>query len=77
MAQVESRGGEVDTPRPTRVPTSHLVSPQLCPGPPLLLASTSSHSEHGESRSTGMGHGADTGPHSLQVSLQGPRRGVR
>lgn len=77
MAQVESRGGWVDARWPTRVPTSYLISPQLCPGPPLLLASTASHSEPGESGGTGMGHGAETGPHSRQVSLQGPRRGVR
>lgn len=49
MAQVESRGGRVDAPWPTRVPNSYLISPQLCPGPPLLLASTASHSEPGES----------------------------
>lgn len=47
MAQIEAGAGRSAL-RPTVFP--HPISFLCHPGPPLLLASTSSHSEHGESR---------------------------
>lgn len=59
MAQIESRAGRSTLPGLPVFPHPISVSLQPCPDL-LLLASTSSHSEHGESGSTGMGHGAET-----------------